>query len=144
MKRKGNATSSKMLGDASSNTGVHFQSEVNFVNHVSIMSRSRLPAPPCFLLRLNFGPFPSFGYPFPVRSCPDMSCPELFYWQALLRRLHRNVPMSVPASVGRPVSVCSMHTILSESIRLLGLHTATGPHCLQHATEQSIGTLRSR
>ena len=61
--------------------------------------------------------------PFPVRSCPDMSCPELFYWQALLRRLHRNVHMSVPASVGIPVSVCSMPTILSESIHLLGVHT---------------------
>jgi len=81
-----------------------------------------------YRLRLVFScgltsvPFPSFGYPFPVRSCPDMSCPELFYWQALLRRLHRNVPMSVPASVGIPVSVCSMPTILSESIHLLGVH----------------------
>ena len=62
MERKGIATSSKMFGDASSNAGVHFQSEVNFVHHVSIVSRSRLPALP-FLLRFDFGPFTSFGYP---------------------------------------------------------------------------------
>ena len=133
-----------MFGDAPRNAGVQFQSEVNVVHHLSIASGSRPPALSFFSSGLTSTPFASFGYPFPVRSCPDMSCPESFYWQALLRRLHGSVPMSVPASVGRPASVCSMPNILSESIRLLGLHTATGPHCLQHATEQSIGTLRSR
>ena len=44
MERKGIAPSGKMFEVATSNAGVHFQLEVNFVHHVSTASRSDLPS----------------------------------------------------------------------------------------------------
>ena len=124
MEHKGIAPSSKMFGSASNNTGVHCQSEVNFIHHVSTVSRSRLPALPCFLLRFDSGPVRFFRIS-PLLFGHALTCnvPSCFYWQALLRRLHESVPMYVPASAGMPVPVCPMPTILGESIHLLGLRT---------------------
>ena len=115
---------SKTFRVASHNAGVHVQSEVTFVHHVSTMSKSRLPTLPCFLLRFDFGPVHFFQITlFLFDHALTCNVPSCFYWQALLRRLHESVPMYVPASAGMPVPVCPMPTILGESIHLLGLRT---------------------
>ena len=75
------------------------------------------------LMRLDSGPVrffrrsPSlFGH---ALTCHVLNC---FIGKPYSVDYMEVVPMSVPASVGRPVSVCSMPTILSESIHLRGLH----------------------
>ena len=124
MERKRITPGSTNYGVASSNAGVHFQLEVNFVHHVSTVPRTQIPSLSCFLLRREF----VHARPFPVLPCSALSCSDLFYSQAPTP----SATWALCPCLCPHLSVClclsaPMPTILSESIDLLGLCASS--HC---------------
>ena len=93
---------------------LHQTMQVYIFRWMSNLSITRLPCQGVtyriclvFFSGLASAPFTSFlPSPVPARSCPALSYSAMFHSQVLLRRLHRNLPMSVPASVCMHVSFC--------------------------------------